>query len=99
MSQIHSNGAQPVEVLGQIVPPDASAVTIPAERSPEELANDALSLSHTDEPGHIVNDIIIRFAGDGGEGVITSGEFFSLVCGRIGLEIFKTTSLPAEIKG
>ena len=48
---------------------------------------------------HIVNDVIVRFAGDGGEGVITTGEFFSLTMAKCGLNIFKTTSLPAEIKG
>ncbi|MDQ3813383.1 MAG: 2-oxoacid:acceptor oxidoreductase subunit alpha [Armatimonadota bacterium] len=51
------------------------------------------------EPQHIINDVIVRFAGDGGEGVITTGEFFSIAVARSGLEIFKVTSLPAEIKG
>jgi 2-oxoglutarate ferredoxin oxidoreductase subunit alpha len=41
----------------------------------------------------------VRFAGDGGEGVITTGEFFSIVASRVGLDILKVTSLPAEIKG
>lgn len=48
---------------------------------------------------HIINDVIVRFAGDGGEGVITTGEFFGLAMARSGLQIFKSTSLPAEIKG
>ncbi|MBV9469922.1 MAG: 2-oxoacid:acceptor oxidoreductase subunit alpha [Abitibacteriaceae bacterium] len=52
-----------------------------------------------DELHHIVNDVIVRFAGDGGEGVITTGEFFGLALARSGLDIFKVTSLPAEIKG
>jgi 2-oxoglutarate ferredoxin oxidoreductase subunit alpha len=47
----------------------------------------------------IVNDVIVRFAGDGGEGVITTGEFFSIAASRMGLDILKVTSLPAEIKG
>jgi 2-oxoglutarate ferredoxin oxidoreductase subunit alpha len=47
----------------------------------------------------IVNDVIIRIAGDGGEGVRTTGEFLAIALGRLGLEIFKTESLPAEIKG
>jgi len=47
----------------------------------------------------IVNDVIVRFAGDGGEGVITTGEFFSIAASRLGLDILKVTSLPAEIKG
>lgn len=48
---------------------------------------------------HIINDVIVRFAGDGGEGVITTGEFFSMTMAQCGLNIFKVTSLPAEIKG
>lgn len=47
----------------------------------------------------IVNDVIIRIAGDGGEGVRTTGEFLAIAMGRLGLEIFKIESLPAEIKG
>ena len=47
----------------------------------------------------IVNDVIVRFAADGGDGVITTGEFFGMALGRLGLDIFKITSLPAEIKG
>lgn len=47
----------------------------------------------------IVNDVIIRIAGDGGEGVRTTGEFLAIVLGRLGLEILRTESLPAEIKG
>ncbi len=54
---------------------------------------------HIYEEHHIVNDVIVRFAGDGGEGVITTGEFFSLTMAKCGLHIFKVTSLPAEIKG
>jgi len=48
---------------------------------------------------HILNDVILRIAGDGGEGVRTTGEFLAIVLGRLGLEIFRTESLPAEIKG
>ncbi len=47
----------------------------------------------------IVNDVIIRIAGDGGEGVRTTGEFLAIAMSRIGLRIFKIESLPAEIKG
>lgn len=47
----------------------------------------------------IVNDVIVRFAGDGGEGVITTGEFFSTASSHLGLDVFRVTSLPAEIKG
>ncbi len=57
--------------------------------------------THAPRPAgqEIVNDVIVRFAGDGGEGVITTGEFFSIVASRWGLDILKVTSLPAEIKG
>lgn len=48
---------------------------------------------------HIVNDFVIRIAGDGGEGVRTTGEFLALVLARLGLHVFRTESLPAEIKG
>jgi len=51
------------------------------------------------ENSPIVNDVIVRIAGDGGEGAMTTGEFFSIVVARLGLEIMKVTSLPAEIKG
>ncbi|HEX8832711.1 MAG TPA: 2-oxoacid:acceptor oxidoreductase family protein, partial [Abditibacteriaceae bacterium] len=52
-----------------------------------------------DNQNAIVNDVIIRITGDGGEGVRTTGEFLGIVLGRLGLEIFRTESLPAEIKG
>jgi len=56
--------------------------------------------SQASEPGHeIINDVTIRFAGDGGEGVITSGDFMAAAASSMGLEILKVTSLPAEIKG
>ena len=57
------------------------------------------SLSTRPAGQEIVNDVIVRFAGDGGEGVITTGEFFSIAASRLGLDILKVTSLPAEIKG
>lgn len=47
----------------------------------------------------IVNNITIRIAGDGGEGVRTTGEFLATVLGRLGLQLLKIESLPAEIKG
>ena len=60
----------------------------------------ASSSSSTRPAGQeIVNNVIVRFAGDGGEGVITTGEFFSIAASRLGLDILKVTSLPAEIKG
>ena len=57
------------------------------------------SLSTRPAGQEIVNNVIVRFAGDGGEGVITTGEFFSIAASRLGLDILKVTSLPAEIKG
>jgi 2-oxoglutarate ferredoxin oxidoreductase subunit alpha len=57
------------------------------------------TLTNTEPGREIINDVIIRFAGDGGEGVITSGEFVATAASRMGLEILKVTSLPAEIKG
>ena len=51
------------------------------------------------ERAPILNDCIIRIAGDGGEGVRTTGEFLAIALGRLGLSIFKIESLPAEIKG
>lgn len=51
------------------------------------------------ERAPILNDVIIRIAGDGGEGVRTTGEFLAIALGRLGLRIFKIESLPAEIKG
>jgi 2-oxoglutarate ferredoxin oxidoreductase subunit alpha len=56
-------------------------------------------MSEVSTTDQIVNDVIIRIAGDGGEGVRTTGEFLAIVLGRLGLEIFRTESLPAEIKG
>jgi 2-oxoglutarate ferredoxin oxidoreductase subunit alpha len=47
----------------------------------------------------IVNDLIVRFAAEGGDGSMSTGEFFGIAVKRLGLEMFKITSLPAEIKG
>jgi 2-oxoglutarate ferredoxin oxidoreductase subunit alpha len=47
----------------------------------------------------IINNLAIRIAGDGGEGVRTTGEFLATVLGRLGLHLLKIESLPAEIKG
>ena len=52
-----------------------------------------------DAPHFIVNDLIVRFAAEGGDGSMSTGEFFGIAVKRSGLEILKTTSLPAEIKG
>lgn len=44
-------------------------------------------------------DLIIRIAGEGGEGVVSSGDFISAACARAGLEVYTFKTFPAEIKG
>lgn len=46
-----------------------------------------------------MSDIVFRFGGEGGEGVISTGELFTTACARSGLEIYTFRSYPAEIKG
>lgn len=46
-----------------------------------------------------MNDYVFRFGGEGGEGVISTGELFTTACARSGLEIYTFRSYPAEIKG
>ncbi|MFQ5581565.1 MAG: 2-oxoacid:acceptor oxidoreductase subunit alpha [Mariprofundaceae bacterium] len=45
------------------------------------------------------NDMIIRIAGDGGEGIISCGDFIAAACARAGLEIFTFKTFPAEARG
>ncbi len=45
------------------------------------------------------NDLIIRIAGEGGEGIVSTGDFISAACARAGLEIYTFKTFPAEIKG
>ncbi|MCF6281233.1 MAG: 2-oxoacid:acceptor oxidoreductase subunit alpha [Candidatus Polarisedimenticolaceae bacterium] len=45
------------------------------------------------------SDLIIRIAGEGGEGVVSTGDFISAACARAGLEIYTFKTFPAEIKG
>lgn len=45
------------------------------------------------------SDMIFRIGGEGGEGVISSGDILTLACARMGLEIYTFRSYPAEIKG
>lgn len=83
----------------QSVPDDSSLTSengLSANGHSAPASSSAPSRPHGQE---IVNDVIVRFAGDGGEGVITTGEFFSIAASRLGLDILKVTSLPAEIKG
>lgn len=45
------------------------------------------------------NDLIIRIAGEGGEGVVSSGDFITAACARAGLEVYTFKTFPAEVKG
>ncbi len=45
------------------------------------------------------SDLIIRIAGEGGEGIVSTGDFISAACARAGLEIYTFKTFPAEIKG
>ncbi|MDD5300133.1 MAG: 2-oxoacid:acceptor oxidoreductase subunit alpha [Gallionella sp.] len=45
------------------------------------------------------NDLIIRIGGEGGEGVISVGDFITLACARAGLDVYTFKTFPAEIKG
>ena len=46
-----------------------------------------------------MNDYVFRFGGEGGEGVISTGDLFTTACARSGLEIYTFRTYPAEIKG
>ncbi len=43
--------------------------------------------------------LIIRIAGDGGEGVISCGDFIASACARYGLEVYTFKTFPAEVRG
>ncbi|MGK7344973.1 MAG: 2-oxoacid:acceptor oxidoreductase subunit alpha [Candidatus Nitrospinota bacterium M3_3B_026] len=45
------------------------------------------------------NDLIIRFGGEGGEGIISSGDMVAQAAVRSGLEVLTFKTFPAEIKG
>ncbi|MBI4307292.1 MAG: 2-oxoacid:acceptor oxidoreductase subunit alpha [Chloroflexi bacterium] len=45
------------------------------------------------------NEIIIRLAGEGGEGVISTGDIFTQGSARTGYHVFTFRTYPAEIKG
>jgi 2-oxoglutarate ferredoxin oxidoreductase subunit alpha len=47
----------------------------------------------------IKHDLIIRIAGEGGEGIISAGDFITQACARAGLEVYTFKTFPAEIKG
>jgi len=44
-------------------------------------------------------DLVIRIAGEGGEGIISTGDFISAACARAGLEVYTFKTFPAEIRG
>ncbi len=46
-----------------------------------------------------MSDFVFRFGGEGGEGVISTGDLFTTACARSGLEIYTFRTYPAEIKG
>lgn len=44
-------------------------------------------------------DVVLRFGGESGEGVISCGEIFTLAAARAGREIYTFRTYPAEIRG
>lgn len=44
-------------------------------------------------------DLIIRIAGEGGEGIISVGDMITQACARAGLDVYTFKTFPAEIKG
>jgi len=44
-------------------------------------------------------DYVFRFGGEGGEGVMSCGDLFTMACARSALEIYTFLTYPAEIKG
>jgi len=47
----------------------------------------------------MTRDIVVRIAGEGGEGVISTGELLTKAMARASLHVFAFQSYPAEIKG
>jgi 2-oxoglutarate ferredoxin oxidoreductase subunit alpha len=45
------------------------------------------------------SDLIIRIAGEGGEGIISAGDMITQACARAGLDVYTFKTFPAEIKG
>jgi len=45
------------------------------------------------------NDLIIRIGGEGGEGIISSGDMITQAAARSGLEVLTFKTFPAEIRG
>lgn len=47
----------------------------------------------------MATDYVFRFGGEGGEGVMSCGDLFTIACARSALEIYTFMTYPAEIKG
>ncbi len=45
------------------------------------------------------NDLVIRFGGEGGEGIISAGDMVTQAAARSGLEVLTFKTFPAEIRG
>lgn len=45
------------------------------------------------------SDLIVRIAGEGGEGIISAGDMITQACARAGLDVYTFKTFPAEIKG
>ncbi|MFA5974598.1 MAG: 2-oxoacid:acceptor oxidoreductase subunit alpha [Elusimicrobiota bacterium] len=46
-----------------------------------------------------MKDILVRIGGDGGEGIISSGDLLTMALARSNYEVFTFRTFPAEIKG
>lgn len=45
------------------------------------------------------NDLVLRIAGETGDGILTLGDLFSKACTRMGLQVFTFRTYPAEVRG
>ena len=55
-------------------------------------------ISHSAKPMASI-DLVVRFAGEAGDGVITLGDIFVKACIRNGLDAFTFRSYPTEVRG
>ena len=68
---------------------------------PEDLASldpPPRGQKHLGRPG-VFRDLIVRIAGEGGEGIISTGDMITQACARAGLDVYTFKTFPAEIKG
>jgi len=61
------------------------------------MSESTLSKPHNSSRGVI--DVVFRVGGEGGEGVISTGELLTVALARAGYEIYTFRTYPAEIKG